>query len=318
MPYRNYPKPTHYGTSESRSGKCADTNNGHSQSAKREKKLKLVEARTRLAAIAQKMLMEKLNVGTFPEVLREVRKRRIAQPFVKKSRENYHEAISIALALNYVAQSKDDPIEALKQLLADEYRVRKSTNAAQIAVRVVIDYGNTDAERGANRRPASRDAAAVNHLADRGVLPDEVVALGKKIGEGLEAWGRAKPRPSTEKKHAGGPTPETSRNPRNTGNGAANAKVPRIAHDATQIAIDLRRKDPLFFRRNACAGAADKTRTCRPGDPANVRSQTARRRPHDLRCQTVAQEGAHRKTAQTLGSGFSPSRRSIRRTAVDF
>ena len=112
MPYRNYPKPTHYGTSESRSGKCADTNNGHSQSAKREKKLKLAnrlnkdEARTRLAAIAQKMLMEKLNVGTFPEVLREVRKRRIAQPFVKKSRENYHEAISIALALNYVAQSQ--------------------------------------------------------------------------------------------------------------------------------------------------------------------------------------------------------------------
>ena len=205
-------------------------------------------------------------------------------------------------------------------MLADEYRVRKSTNAAQIAVRVVIDYGNTDAERGANRRTASRDAAAVNHLADRGVLPERGRCTREKDRGGIRGLGTRQTSAVNRKKHAGGPTPETSRNPRNTGNGAANAKVPRIAHDATQIAIDLRRKDPLFFQkwRNACAGAADKTRTCRPGDPANVRSQTARRRPHDLRCQTVAQEGAHRKTAQTLGSGFSPSRRSIRRTAVDF
>ena len=116
MPYRNYPKPTHYGTSESRSGKCADTNNGHSQSAKREKKLKPAnrlnkdEARTRLAAIAQKMLKEKLNVETFRDVMIEVQNRRIAQPFVTKSRENYHEAISIALALYYAAQAESDPI----------------------------------------------------------------------------------------------------------------------------------------------------------------------------------------------------------------
>ena len=89
----------------------ANSNNRHSQNAGREKKLKLAnrlnkeEARKKgLAAIAQKMLKEKLNVETFREVIIGVQNRRIAQPFVKKSRENYHEAISIALALNYVAQ----------------------------------------------------------------------------------------------------------------------------------------------------------------------------------------------------------------------
>jgi hypothetical protein len=234
----------------------ADTNNGHSQSAKREKKLNLANSlkekeaikKKNLAANARKMLIEKLNVATFREVLREVKNRRIAQPFVKKSRENYREAISIALALNYVAQTKDDPIEALKQLLAEtDYRVRKSTNAAQIAVRVVIDYGKTDAERRANRQFASRDAAAVNHLADRGVLPDEVVALGKRNGEGLEAWGRAISRPPTETKRLDGSAPEASRNEHKAGNGPGG--VLTVADDATKIAVELRQRDPLFCRK---------------------------------------------------------------------
>jgi hypothetical protein len=234
----------------------ANSNNRHSQNAGREKKLKPADRlkkkeaikKKNLAAIAQKMLKEKLNVETFGDVIIEVRKRRIAQPFVKKSRENYHEAISIALAFNYVVQTKDDPIVALKQLLPEtEYRVRKSTNPAQIAVRVVIDYGKTDAERRANRQFASRDAAAVNHLADLGVLPDEVVALGKRKGEGLEAWGRAKRRPPTETKRLDGSAPEASRNERKAGNGPGG--VLTVADDATKIAVELRQRVPLFCRK---------------------------------------------------------------------
>ena len=167
---------------------------------------------------------------------------------MKKSWENYHEAISIALAFTYVVQTKDDPIAALEQLLPEtEYRVRKSTNAAQIAVRVVIDYGETDAERRANRQFASRDAAAVNHLADRGVLPDEVVALGKTKGEGLEAWGRAKRRPPTETKRLDGSAPEASRNERKAGNGPGG--VLTVADDATKIAVELRQRVPLYCRK---------------------------------------------------------------------
>ena len=85
----------------------ADNYNGHGQGAGRNEKLKLAnrlnkeEARTRLGAIAQKMLKEKLNVETFRDVIIEVRKRRIAQSFVRRSRANYLEAIALALALYY-------------------------------------------------------------------------------------------------------------------------------------------------------------------------------------------------------------------------
>ena len=90
----------------------------------------------------------------------------------------------------------------------------------------------------------------MNHLAERGVLPDEVVALGKKKREGLEAWGRGKPRPSTENKHLGARAPETSRNARKTENGASNASVLALAKDTRKITIDLLQKDPLFLRKN--------------------------------------------------------------------
>ena len=109
-----------------------------------------------LAAIGREMLMVWLNVPTFRDVIREVQNRRIAQPFVKKSRENYHEAIGMALALYYAAQTQKDPIAALKGLVPDtEYRVRKNTSAAQLAARSVIHYGSTDAQRRANRQFAS-------------------------------------------------------------------------------------------------------------------------------------------------------------------
>jgi hypothetical protein len=233
----------------------ADTDNGHGQGGGRDEKLKLVnrlnkeEARKKsLAAIAQKMLKEKLNVETFREVIIEVQNRRIAQPFVKKSRENYLEAVALALALYYAMQNEKNPTDKLKRLLTGtRYRVTKRTSAAQITVRAVVDYGKTDAERQANRRTASRDAAAVNHLADLGVLPDEVVALGKKMGEGLEAWGRAKRRPPTETMRLDSSAPEASRNERKGGNGPGG--VLTVADDATKIAVELRQKVPLFCRK---------------------------------------------------------------------
>jgi hypothetical protein len=155
----------------------------------RERKLKLARRRKKkqyntnehLAAISKKLLKTRLNVGTFAEVLNELQRKRIGQLFVRKSRENYLEAIKLALALYYSVQNEPDPIATLQPLVTEtEYRVTKRTNAAQIVVRMVIDYGKTDAERRANRQYASRDAAAVNHLAKRGVLPDQVVELGKR------------------------------------------------------------------------------------------------------------------------------------------
>ena len=70
----------------------ANSHNRHSQNAGREKKLKLAnrfmeregDRKRDLAAIAQKMLKEKLNVETFRDVIIEVRRRRIAQSFVKE------------------------------------------------------------------------------------------------------------------------------------------------------------------------------------------------------------------------------------------
>jgi hypothetical protein len=129
----------------------ADTDNGHGQGAGGNKKLKPANrfkkkpglTNEELAAIGRKTLRERLNVETFEEVLEEIRNRKIAQPFVRKSRENYHEAIGEALALLYAAKIRPDPIRALKSLLPEaEYRVRKDTTAAQLALRVVIDYGH--------------------------------------------------------------------------------------------------------------------------------------------------------------------------------
>ena len=200
-----------------------------------------------LAAIGREMLLTQLNVTTFRDVIKNIRDRRIAQPFVRKSREEYLRAISMALALYYVAQTKVDPFMALKSLLTEEYRVTKRANAAQLVVHIVIAYGKTDAERRANRQFASRDAAAVNHLAERGVSPDEVVALGKRKGEGLEAWARTKPRPSPETKRFDGSAPEASRNERKAGNGAVG--VLTVADDATKIAVELRQREPLFCRK---------------------------------------------------------------------
>jgi len=140
------------------------------------------------------MLKSQLDVESFSEVLAEARKKRIAQTFVRKSHQKYHEAISLALALYYAAQAADDPKAALEKLVEETgQRITKSTSAAQIVVRVVIDYGETEEERRANRKIVSRDAAAVEHLVERGISPDQVVELGKRKGEGLEAWGRPKP-----------------------------------------------------------------------------------------------------------------------------
>ena len=148
----------------------------------------------RLASISRKMLQAHVNVASFAEVLAEARRKRIAQTFVRKSRQQYHEAISLALALYYAAQAADDPNAALEKLVKETgQRITKSTTAAQIVVRVVIDYGATEEERRANRKIVSRDAAAVDHLAEHGISPDRVVELGMKKGEGLEAWGRATP-----------------------------------------------------------------------------------------------------------------------------
>jgi hypothetical protein len=184
----------------------ADTDNGHGQDLARGEKLKLANR------------------------LIEVRNRRIAQSFVRRSRANYLEAIALALALYYAMQNKKNPIDKLRRLLTGtRYRVTKRTSTAQITVRAVIDYGK------ANRRPASRDAAAVNHLADRGVLPDEVVALGKKMGEGLEAWGRAKRRPPTETKRLDSfPPPEASRDERKAGNGPGACLLLRMTRRKSQ------------------------------------------------------------------------------------
>jgi len=128
-----------------------------------------------------------------------------------------------------------------------DYRVTKRTNAAQIALRVVIDYGKTDAERQANRRTASRDAAAVNHLADRGVLPNQVVAIGQNKGEGLESWGRTSRRLPAETKILDGSTPKASRNERKTGNRPCKVGALTNTDDATKIVDDIRRRgSPIF------------------------------------------------------------------------
>ena len=149
----------------------------------------------RLAVISRNMLKSRMDVQTFSEVLAEARTKRIAQALVRSSRKKYLEAISLALALYYAAQATDDPTAKLEKLVEETgQRVTKRTTAAQIVVRVVIDYGSSDEERRANRKFASRDAAAVEHLIEHGISPNQVVECGKKKGQGLEAWGTAKPR----------------------------------------------------------------------------------------------------------------------------
>ena len=136
---------------------------GRDSGTGRERKLKLARRRKKkqytnehLAVISKKLLKTRLNVGTFAEVLNELQRKRIGQLFVRKSRENYLEAIKLALALYYSVQNEPDPIATLQPLVTEtEYRVTKRTNAAQIVVRMVIDYGKTDAERRANRQFAS-------------------------------------------------------------------------------------------------------------------------------------------------------------------
>ncbi len=155
----------------------------------------------RLAAISRRMLKSQLDVPRFDDVLREVYERRIAQALVRTSHAKYHEAISLAVALYYAALATENPEAALKRLIIETgQKPTKRTSPAQIVVQAVINYGETKEERQANRRVASRDAAAVSYLAERGISPDEVVDLGKKKGQGLEAWAGAKPSIKPRKK----------------------------------------------------------------------------------------------------------------------
>jgi hypothetical protein len=82
--------------------------------------------------------------------------------------------------------------ERLKEL-ADEigYSPTRRSPPAQTIVRAVINYGTTEGEKALGRKAAHRDAAAIQHLAERGIHPKDVVELGKQKGEGLEAWASA-------------------------------------------------------------------------------------------------------------------------------
>jgi hypothetical protein len=147
-----------------------------------------------LATTSRDKLKSDLNVRRFDDVLREVYERKIAQALVRTSHAKYHEAIGLALALYYAVLATENPEATLKRLIKEtDQKPTKRTSAAQIVVQAVINYGETKKERQANRRVASRDAAAVSYLAEHGISPDEVVDLGKKKGEGLEAWAGAKP-----------------------------------------------------------------------------------------------------------------------------
>ncbi len=147
-----------------------------------------------LAIISRDKLKSDLNVECFDDVIRKVYESRIAQALVRTSHAKYHEAISLALALYYAVLATENPEATLKRLIKETgQKPTTHTSAAQIVVQAVINYGETKKERQANRRLASRDAAAVRYLAERGIFPDEVVDLGRVKGEGLEAWAGAKP-----------------------------------------------------------------------------------------------------------------------------
>jgi hypothetical protein len=202
----------------------------------------------RMASISRNMLKARMDVQTFNEVLAEARTKRIAQALVRSSRKKYLEAISLALALYYAAQATDDPTAKLEKLVEETgQRVTKRTTAAQIVVRVVIDYGNSDEERRANRKFASRDAAAVEHLAERGISPDEVVDLGKKKGEGLEAWAGAKPciKPRKKASDANGVIDGKSAEPRDQSEDANDEWDEQEDDQETSEAVDQNRTRQL-------------------------------------------------------------------------
>jgi hypothetical protein len=225
------------------------------------KKLKLARSRKKkrdktnkhLVAVSKKILQTHLKVGTFAEVLDELHRKKLGQLFVRKSRENYLEAIKLALALYYSVQNEPT---ALQGLAAEaKFRVTKRTDAAQIAVRVIIDYGRTDEERRTNRQFASRDALALKHLAKQGIAPDQVVELGKRIGQGLEAWGRTNRRPRGETKRL-----DSSVNVTRLVKSAG--KVQRCAIGRVAVADDamtflkiFQKEGPIWFRENGVDGA---------------------------------------------------------------
>ena len=84
------------------------------------------------------------------------------------------------------------------------------------------------------------------HLAKRSVLPNQVVALGKKNGEGLEAWGRASRRLPAETKILDGSSPKACPSKSKTATRPCEAGVRTIAAGATKIMIDLRQSGPLY------------------------------------------------------------------------
>ena len=80
-------------------------------------------------------------------------------------------------------------------------------------------------------------------------MPDQVVELGKKKGEGLEAWGRASPRLPTATKRLDGSAPETSGNESKAGNRPCKVGTLTVADDVTKIVDDLSRRGPLICRK---------------------------------------------------------------------
>ena len=63
------------------------------------------------------------------------------------------------------------------------------TTNLHLAVESVISYGDrTPQERTKKRSSYNRDVSAILHLYETGILPDEVVRLAKREGEGPEAW----------------------------------------------------------------------------------------------------------------------------------
>jgi hypothetical protein len=164
-----------------------------------------------LSVVSHRILMEHLNVQTFGEVLEEARKHRIAQPFVRMSNENYHRAIGIALALYYAVLTDPHGEERLEELSEEiGYKPTKRSPWAHIIVRAVINYGRTAEEKTLGRKHAQRDAAAIQYLAEQGISPEDVVALGKKKGEGLEAWATAWGNRKKELADSGGETSDES------------------------------------------------------------------------------------------------------------
>jgi hypothetical protein len=202
----------------------------------------------RLATISRDKLKSDLDVRRFDDVLREVYERRIAQALVRTSHAKYHEAISLAVALYYAVLATENPEATLKRLIMETgQKPTKRTSPAQIVVQAVINYGDTKEERKANRRVASRDAAAVNYLAERGISPDDVVDLGKEKGEGLEAWAGAKPciKPRKKASDANGVIHGKSAEPRDQSEDANDQWDEQEDDQETSEAVDQNRTRQL-------------------------------------------------------------------------